>query len=42
MDITHGDTLPNKVKINLDVFGVLMLNRVGGYVDPANIVTIDQ
>jgi hypothetical protein len=28
-DNTNGNTLLNKVKVNLIVFGALMLNRVG-------------
>ena len=31
---------PNKVKINLDMFGALMLNRVRGHVDSIDVVTI--
>ena len=34
----------NKVKINLNMFGALMLNWIGGHVDVdnANVVTIHQ
>ena len=38
--ITNGDLLPNEVKIDLNVLGSLMLNRVGGHVDSTNVVTI--
>ena len=41
-DITNSNTLPHEVKIDLNVLGVLMLDRVGGYVDSADVVTIDQ
>jgi hypothetical protein len=41
-NITNSNTLPNKVKINLNVLGVLMLNGVGGHVDSTDVVTIDQ
>ena len=41
-DITNSNTLPHEVKINLNVFGALMLDRVGGHVDDADVVTIDQ
>ena len=41
-DITNSNTLPHEVKINLNVFGVLMLDRVGGHVDGADVVAIDQ
>jgi hypothetical protein len=40
--ITNGDSLPNEVKIDLNVLGSLMLNRVGGHVDNTNVVTIHQ
>ena len=38
---TNGNSLPNKVKINLNVFGALMLNRVGGHLDHTDVV-VDQ
>jgi hypothetical protein len=41
-NITNSNTLLNKVKINLNVLGALMLNGVGGHVDGADVVTIDQ
>jgi hypothetical protein len=41
-NITNNNTLPNKVKINHNVLGALMLNGVGGHVDDADVVTIDQ
>ena len=40
--ITNGDSLPDEVKIDLNVLGVLMLNRVGGHVDGTDVVTIHQ
>ena len=40
--ITDGDSLPNEVKINLNVLGVLMLHRVGGHVDDTDVITVDQ
>jgi len=39
-DITKSNALPNKVKIDLDVLGALMLDGVGGHVYGADIVTI--
>jgi hypothetical protein len=39
-NITNCNTLPNKV--NLYVFGALILNWVGGHVDNADIVIIDK
>ena len=41
-EITNCNPLPNEVKINLDVFRALMLNRVGGHVDSTDIITIYQ
>ena len=40
--ITNGNPLPDKVEINLNMFGSLMLNRVGGHVDGADVVAVDQ
>ena len=39
-DITKSNTLPDEVKIDLDVLGALMLDGVGGHVDSADIITI--
>ena len=39
---THGDLLTDEVKIDLDVLRPLMLYRVGGHVDCADIVTVDN
>jgi len=41
-DITNSNTLPHEVKIDLNVLGALMLNRVGGHVDGADVVAVDQ
>jgi hypothetical protein len=41
-NISDGDALANEVEINLNKLGKLMLNRVGGKVDRANIVAVDQ
>jgi len=37
-----SNTLPNKVKINLNMFGALMLYGIGRHVDDADIVTVNQ
>jgi hypothetical protein len=37
-DRAHGDTITNEVKVDLDVFGALMLDGVRGHVDGANII----
>jgi hypothetical protein len=34
--------LVDEVEINLDMLGALVLNEVGGEVDGADIVTVDQ
>jgi hypothetical protein len=39
--ITNSDSLSNEVNVNLNVFGSLMLHRVG-YVDHTDIVAIYQ
>uniref|UniRef100_A0A0A8YGQ0 Uncharacterized protein n=1 Tax=Arundo donax TaxID=35708 RepID=A0A0A8YGQ0_ARUDO len=41
-NMTNGYLLLDKVNINFNVLGVPMLDRVGGHVDGANIVTIDN
>ena len=41
-EMTNSNTLLNKVKIDLNVLGALMLNGVGTHVDSTNVVTIDQ
>jgi len=41
-NITNGDPFADEVEMNLDMLGSLMLNRVGGYVDGADVVTIHQ
>ena len=40
--ITKGNPFPNEVEIDLNVLGALMLNRVGGHVDGADVVAVDQ
>jgi hypothetical protein len=37
----HGNALAGKVKINLNMFGALVLNEVGGEVDGTDIVAVD-
>jgi hypothetical protein len=41
-DITDGNALSDKVDIDIDMFGALMLNRVGREVDDADVVTVDK
>jgi hypothetical protein len=41
-NVPDGNALTNKVEINLDMIGVLVLDGVGGEVDGADVVTVDQ
>ena len=41
-DITKINALPNEVKINLNVFCVLILNSIGTHIDSTGIITIYQ
>ena len=41
-DITHGNALPNEVKINFHMFGALMLYGVGGEIHRTHIVAVDK
>jgi hypothetical protein len=40
-DKVNGNVLTDKVKINLNMLGALVLNRVGEEVDGADVVTVD-
>ena len=42
MDFTEGDSFSDKVQVNLNMLGLLMLNWVGGEVDSTDVVTIDH
>jgi hypothetical protein len=41
-DLTDGNLLSDKMKINLHMLSVLMLNGVGGEVHGANIIAVDK
>ena len=41
-NFTKGHALANKVKINLNMFGALMLDRIGGHVHSTDVITINQ
>jgi hypothetical protein len=41
MNAPNGNAFTDKVKINLNMLGALMLNEVAGEVDGANVVTVD-
>jgi hypothetical protein len=40
-NIPDGNALTNKMKINLNMLGALVLNEVGEEVDGADIIAID-
>ena len=41
-DVTESNTIANKMKVYLDVFGALVLDRITSEVRGADIVTIDD
>jgi hypothetical protein len=41
-NVPDDNTLVDKVKINLNMLGALMLNGVGGEVDGTDVVAVDQ
>jgi hypothetical protein len=41
-DLTDDNLLSDKMKVNLHMLGALMLNRVGGAVHGADIITVDK
>ena len=41
-DGSNGDPFPDEVEVDFHVLGSLMLNRVGGEVDGADIVAVDE
>jgi hypothetical protein len=41
-NIPDSSTLADKVKINLNMLGVLVLNGVGGEVYDADVIAVDQ
>jgi hypothetical protein len=40
--LTDDELLSNEMEFNLHMLGALMLNRVGGEVDDADVVTVDK
>jgi hypothetical protein len=40
-NIPDGNALTDKVEVNLNMLGVLVLDRVGGEVDGVDVVTVD-
>jgi hypothetical protein len=41
-DLTNDNLLSDKMKINLHMLGALILNRVGGEIHIADVVTVDK
>jgi hypothetical protein len=41
-DIIDGHTFPHKVEVDLDMLHALVLNGVGGEIDGADVVTVDE
>jgi hypothetical protein len=41
-DITDGNAFPNEVEVDLDMLCTLVLNGVGGEVDGADVVAVDE
>jgi hypothetical protein len=41
-DITNGNAFSNEVEVDLDMLCVLVLNGVGGEVDDADIIAVDE
>jgi hypothetical protein len=41
-DITDGNAFPNEVEVDLDMLCTLVLNGVGGEVDDADFVAVDE
>ena len=41
-DNPNGDPFPDEVKVDFHVLGTLMLNGVGGEVDGADVVVVDE
>jgi hypothetical protein len=41
-NVPDGNALTDKVKININMLGVLMLNGVGGEADDVDVVAVDQ
>jgi hypothetical protein len=42
VDITNGHVFPHKVEVDLNILHSLVLNGVGGKVDGANVVIVDE
>jgi hypothetical protein len=41
-DGSNGDLFPDEVEVNFHMLGSLMLNRVGGEIDGADVVAVEE
>ena len=41
-DFPQGDLLADKVDVDLDMLGATMMDRVGGHIDRADVVVVDN
>jgi hypothetical protein len=41
-DITDGHAFPHKVEVDLDMLHALVLNGVGGEIDSADVIAVDE
>jgi hypothetical protein len=41
-DITNGNVFPNNVEVDLDMLRILVMNGVGGEVDGADVVVVNE
>jgi hypothetical protein len=42
VDIIDDHTFPHKVEVNLDILHALVLNDIGGDVDSADVIIVDE
>jgi hypothetical protein len=42
VNITNGHTFMHEVEVDLDILGALVLNGIGGDVDDATVVVVDE
>jgi hypothetical protein len=42
VDIIDDHTFPHKVEVNLDILHALVLNDIGGDVDSADVIIVDD
>jgi hypothetical protein len=42
VDITNGNAFPHEVEADLEKLGALVLNGLGGEIDNADVVAVDE